>query len=226
MHCVGMCGAIVLAYSSQGIPTSVSKISTLASHLTYNAGRVLSYVVVGAIFGLAGRGTMTIRGVGEWFSLVVGALLIVAGVILLRVIPFAQLDESLPLVNASRSILQRLYRASFGALVALPKLESKFYKCRKGGAHISAVWAGYSAGACGDGIRKHLPERKASPMGRQTCCSDDHPHGADASDSGARNSASMDGRRGRTWTHVIAEVRKDEFGIDRREINVAATLSP
>ncbi len=127
MHCVGMCGAIVLAYSSQGIPTSVSKISTLASHLTYNAGRVLSYVVVGAIFGLAGRGTMTIRGVGEWFSLIVGALLIVAGVILLRVIPFAQLDESLPLVNASRSILQRLYRASFGALVALPKLESKFY---------------------------------------------------------------------------------------------------
>ena len=127
VHCVGMCGAIVLAYSSQGIPTSVSKISTLASHLTYNAGRVLSYAIVGAFLGMAGKGVMMIQGVAHWFSLIVGALLIVAGVILLRVIPFARFDESIPLIGTSRSIVKRMYQASFGTLVALPKLESKFY---------------------------------------------------------------------------------------------------
>jgi hypothetical protein len=122
-----MCGAIVLAYSSQGMSASVSRISTLASHLTYNAGRVLSYAIVGAFLGMAGKGVMMIHGVAEWFSLAVGALLIIAGVVLLRVIPFARFDESLPIVESSRSVIKRLYRASFGALVALPKLESKFY---------------------------------------------------------------------------------------------------
>lgn len=127
LHCVGMCGAIVLAYSSQGMSASVSKISTLVSHLTYNAGRVLSYAIVGALLGAVGKGVMMIHGVAEWFSLVVGALLIVAGVILLRVIPFVRIDESVPFIESGRSLFRRLYKASFGALVALPKLESKFY---------------------------------------------------------------------------------------------------
>jgi len=127
MHCVGMCGAIVLAYSTQGMPSSASRISTLASHLTYNAGRVLSYAIVGAFLGMAGKGVMMIHGVAQWFSLLVGAVLIVAGVVLLRVIPFVRIDESVPLVESGKSLFRRLYRASFGALVALPKLESKFY---------------------------------------------------------------------------------------------------
>lgn len=121
-----MCGAIVLAYSSQGIPAPMSSFSTLAAHLTYNAGRVLSYSIVGAFLGAVGQGLTMIRGIGEVFSLIVGGLLIVAGIILLRVIPFVQWNESV-LLESSRSLFRRLYRVSFGALVALPKLESKFY---------------------------------------------------------------------------------------------------
>lgn len=127
LHCVGMCGAIVLAYSSQGIPSSVSKFSTLTSHLTYNVGRVLSYAVVGAFLGLAGKGVMMIQGVAQWFSAIAGVTLILAGIVLLRVVPFVRFDESIPLVRTSRSLFRRAYSASFGALVALPKIESKFY---------------------------------------------------------------------------------------------------
>jgi hypothetical protein len=109
------------------MPASVSRISTLAAHLVYNAGRVLSYAVVGALVGMAGRGVMMIQGVAHWFSLVAGALLIIAGIVLLRVIPFARVDESIPLFTFSRSILQRMYRASFRVFFAVPRLESKFY---------------------------------------------------------------------------------------------------
>ncbi len=127
MHCVGMCGAIVLAYSTQGIESSATKISTLGAHLAYNGGRVLSYVIVGVILGLLGQGLTAVEGAGFWFSLVGGVILAAAGIVMLRVVPFARFAETVNLSEESRSLVQRLYRKSFGALVALPKLESKFY---------------------------------------------------------------------------------------------------
>ena len=54
LHCVGMCGAIVLAYSLQsGDPGSApsAALSSMPMHLAYNTGRVMSYVVIGTFFG-------------------------------------------------------------------------------------------------------------------------------------------------------------------------------
>lgn len=125
-HCVGMCGAIVLAYSAQG-RTGVTRISTLAAHLAYNGGRVFSYVVVGAILGLVGKGIFLLQGVGYWFSLGSGIILIVSGLALLRLLPAIRFSDSVALSTSGRSILEKAYRASFGLLIAAPKLESKFY---------------------------------------------------------------------------------------------------
>ncbi|MDD2768485.1 MAG: sulfite exporter TauE/SafE family protein [Methylococcus sp.] len=50
-HCVGMCGALVLAYATKS--ASGGKASP-ASHLLYGAGKTLSYTAIGAIFGLIG----------------------------------------------------------------------------------------------------------------------------------------------------------------------------
>ena len=49
-HCVGMCGGIVGAVSMH-LPQSKSKVPFL---LAYNAGRILSYTIAGAIAGLVG----------------------------------------------------------------------------------------------------------------------------------------------------------------------------
>ncbi len=53
-HCIGMCGGIVGALNA-GLPQSGrSPLSRAAHHLTYNAGRIVSYSAAGALVGLAG----------------------------------------------------------------------------------------------------------------------------------------------------------------------------
>jgi hypothetical protein len=54
-HCIGMCGGIVGALDA-GLPQSRrrSRSAQIAYHLTYSAGRILSYSVAGAVAGLIG----------------------------------------------------------------------------------------------------------------------------------------------------------------------------
>ncbi|MEO1937295.1 MAG: sulfite exporter TauE/SafE family protein [Sulfurimonas sp.] len=72
-HCIGMCGGIVLAYSSIKIDPQSSKVSKTVAHLLYNMGRVLTYTILGAIFGALG-------GVATFSNTANGILLIIAGV--------------------------------------------------------------------------------------------------------------------------------------------------
>ena len=72
-HCIGMCGGIVLAYSTIKIEPASSKISKTQAHLLYNFGRVFTYTVLGSLFG-------TIGGVATFSNKANGILLIIAGV--------------------------------------------------------------------------------------------------------------------------------------------------
>ena len=72
-HCIGMCGGIVLAYSTIKITPESSKVSKTVAHLLYNFGRVLTYTILGAIFGAIG-------GVATFSNTANGTLLIIAGV--------------------------------------------------------------------------------------------------------------------------------------------------
>ena len=58
-HCVGMCGGIVGAVSMH-LPQSKSKVPFL---LAYNAGRILSYTLAGAIAGLVGASSFFLNHV-------------------------------------------------------------------------------------------------------------------------------------------------------------------
>ena len=58
-HCVGMCGGIVGAVSMH-LPQSKSKVPFL---LAYNAGRILSYTIAGAIAGLVGASSFFLQHV-------------------------------------------------------------------------------------------------------------------------------------------------------------------
>ena len=75
-HCIGMCGGIVVAYSTIKIDPKSSKISQGGAHLLYSFGRVLTYTVLGAIFGFLG-------GVATFSNSANGGLLIFAGVVMI-----------------------------------------------------------------------------------------------------------------------------------------------
>lgn len=53
-HCAGMCGGIVLAYSSLKISPDSPIFRVFCSHLLYLLGRVSSYTLLGAFFGALG----------------------------------------------------------------------------------------------------------------------------------------------------------------------------
>ncbi len=71
LHCVGMCGPLSLA-----LPTwQLSKTTKLFSILLYQMGRVITYSILGLLFGLAGR-SIYIAGLQQWFSIALGILIL------------------------------------------------------------------------------------------------------------------------------------------------------
>jgi len=75
-HCIGMCGGIVVAYSTIKINPKSSKVSQGVAHLLYSFGRVFTYSILGAMFGALG-------GVVTYSNNANGALLIFAGVVMI-----------------------------------------------------------------------------------------------------------------------------------------------
>jgi sulfite exporter TauE/SafE len=130
MHCVGMCGAIVAAYSTQDgfhNPSTGGKWGALIKHLSYNFGRILSYTIVGAMLGAVGGSFAGVKMVGEWFSALAGMVLIASGFWMLRIFPWMGFTEKISLVEEKQSFLLSLYTRSYGALLGSPTIESKFY---------------------------------------------------------------------------------------------------
>jgi len=92
-HCIGMCGGIVLAYSTIKISPECSKVSKSVAHLLYNFGRVLTYTILGAIFGALG-GVATFSNVTNGIFLVItGIVMVLAGLSLMGKIKFLTLIE-------------------------------------------------------------------------------------------------------------------------------------
>ena len=75
-HCIGMCGGIVIAYSSTKIDEKQSRIQQSISHITYALGRVSTYTILGALFGFLG-------GVASFNNIANGTLTIIAGVVMI-----------------------------------------------------------------------------------------------------------------------------------------------
>ena len=92
-HCIGMCGGIVVAYTSKKIDQKTSYIQQTSSHLAYNFGRVTTYTILGALFGYIGSVlafTPTTKGL---LFVITGVLMILAGFSLLGNIKFLNSAE-------------------------------------------------------------------------------------------------------------------------------------
>ena len=92
-HCIGMCGGIVVAYSSSKIDQKTTYLYQTFAHLAYNFGRVTTYAILGAIFGFIGQViafTPTTKGI---LFLLTGLLMIAAGLSLLGNLKFLNSAE-------------------------------------------------------------------------------------------------------------------------------------
>lgn len=103
LHCVQMCGPLVVAYS---IPLAKHPASRQSlAHLAYNGGRIATYTVLGALGGFLGN-TLGIvghlAGVEGFVAIVAGVLMTLAGLVMLDMIPLGRLRAADPLGITSR----------------------------------------------------------------------------------------------------------------------------
>ncbi|XVJ64944.1 MAG: sulfite exporter TauE/SafE family protein [Lacibacter sp.] len=76
LHCVGMCGPLALA-----LPAPFAKKSKqITSSLFYNAGRVVTYSLLGLLFGLIGK-SFRLIGFQQLFSIIAGSSMMVLTVL-------------------------------------------------------------------------------------------------------------------------------------------------
>ena len=120
-HCIGMCGGIVVAYSTIKIDPKSSKVSQSIAHLLYSFGRVLTYTVLGAMFGALGGVVLFSNNANGGLLIFAGIVMIFAGLSLMGKIKFLTLIEhsfsSSPLYkNAFKSVLNSKSNLSFFVL--------------------------------------------------------------------------------------------------------------
>lgn len=73
LHCIGMCGpiAIALPLGNKGL------FLRIIGGIVYNIGRILTYALLGAIFGLLGQG-IEMAGFQQWASILLGSAMILS----------------------------------------------------------------------------------------------------------------------------------------------------
>ena len=113
-HCIGMCGGFVMTYTlklnQNAVVAKPSFGGQVFPHLLYNSGRVLTYTLLGEIFGILG---MTLGSVLAFKSFQ-GGLMLFAGIIMVLMgLDLAGLIPSLPQdsffgVNKFKKLVQSL----------------------------------------------------------------------------------------------------------------------
>jgi uncharacterized protein len=71
LHCAGMCGPLALALPATGRGFA----GLLTGRLAYNLGRIVTYALLGVLFGLLGK-SLSLIGIQRWVSLGAGGLIL------------------------------------------------------------------------------------------------------------------------------------------------------
>ena len=71
LHCAGMCGPLALALPAAGNTTP----GYVLGRVAYNTGRIVTYCLLGIVFGLAGW-TFLLAGLQRWVSIALGVALL------------------------------------------------------------------------------------------------------------------------------------------------------
>lgn len=92
-HCVGMCGGIVIAYSSTKVQSNWDKSKQTFSHILYSLGRVVTYSILGALFGFLGSVTTFNSTTNGIFLIFTGIVMLLVGLSLFGKLKFLTLIE-------------------------------------------------------------------------------------------------------------------------------------
>ncbi len=93
-HCIGMCGGIVIAYSTASLEKERNKTAQAISHLLYSLGRVTTYSVLGAVFGILGGVVVFNNTTNGILWIVAGVAMVIAGLSLLGKLHVLKLFET------------------------------------------------------------------------------------------------------------------------------------
>jgi sulfite exporter TauE/SafE len=113
-HCIGMCGGFVMTYTLkiQGTDQStLSKWQILYPHLLYNSGRVLTYVILGEIFGFLGSSLgviFALRDIQGVLQLFAGLVMVIMGFDLAGWIP-ASGPETFPGISGFKRLVRSMF---------------------------------------------------------------------------------------------------------------------
>ena len=111
-HCIGMCGPIALALP---LPKS-SNINFILGRIIYNLGRIISYAIMGFIFGWLGQ-KISLWGLQQVLSIVLG------GTIVLFIFLPGKIKDKLLSISAVQKIISPI-KISIGKLFNLKSLSS------------------------------------------------------------------------------------------------------
>lgn len=73
LHCAGMCGPLLLLTPVAGTTQG----EFVASRLTYHGGRLMTYALIGGVFGAIGE-SIVLAGLQRWLSMAVGVAMLLA----------------------------------------------------------------------------------------------------------------------------------------------------
>ncbi len=133
VHCAAMCGGFVCMYSSG----AGADAATLRSHALYNVGRLVSYLLLGALAGALGAGVTragSVAGFANAAALVAGALMVGWGISTIAAQRGIRLGWGAPAISARWQrvlgrLLQRVRRQPVGVRALLTGLGTTLLPC-------------------------------------------------------------------------------------------------
>lgn len=113
-HCIGMCGPIVASYC-----LNLIKKGNYLPHIFYHLGRITTYSIIGGMMGLVGSFVNVFKAIERFQKLtmaLVGLLMIVMGLSIARLLPFAKRLEG---VSIHRFIIKTMKVLSEGKTIGV-----------------------------------------------------------------------------------------------------------
>ena len=101
LHCLGMCGPLVMAMPLQ----SDSRIVTITNTILYHSLRIVAYAMLGLLPGIIGEGLL-MTSTQKWLSTILGIVFIIAAILSFR----SQLTIRIPGLDKVNMLLQNIFK--------------------------------------------------------------------------------------------------------------------